>query len=100
MRRIFVNTLLTAILLSFYIRWSLEQAESQIDKMQDAAFNTLGTEAPLPPHVLLVGFSILCGHFLLARRLTQLTFVATTGSFFAASLTGAIIYIFGFQKQS
>lgn len=91
---------MTAILLTFYMRWSFEQAETQIDKMQDAAFNTPGAEAPLPPNVLLAGFAIVCGYILFIRRLTQFTFLAAIGGFFVASLTGIVIYIFGFQKQS
>jgi hypothetical protein len=51
----------------FYLDWSRDQAESQIDKMQAAVFNSPGMEAPVPPPVLGVGALLMVGYWLLTR---------------------------------
>jgi hypothetical protein len=67
--RFFFSMLATALVLPAYLGWSRAQAEEQIDQMQQAAFNTPGAEAPVPPAVLLGGAGLLTGHFIVARLL-------------------------------
>jgi hypothetical protein len=50
-----------------YLDWSRRQAESQIDKMQQAVFNSPGMEAPVPPPVLVMGAFLMVGYWLLTR---------------------------------
>ena len=50
-----------------YLDWSRRQTEDQIDKMQAAAFNTPGMEAPVPPLVIVAGIGLLFGYWLLTR---------------------------------
>ncbi len=52
-----------------YLDWSRRQAEQQIDKMQQAVFNTPGAEAPLPPRVLVAGLGVTTGYALWSRLL-------------------------------
>ena len=47
--------------------WS--QTEGQIDKMQDAAFDTPGAAPPVPPAILVAGAGVLAGHFALSKIL-------------------------------
>jgi len=70
--RFFLSMLYPALVLPFYLRWSRQQAESQIDRMQAAVFDTPGVEAPIPSSVVWVGVSLIAGHFLLGRRLLRL----------------------------
>lgn len=52
-----------------YLDWSRRQAEQQIDKMQEAVFNTPGAEAPLPPMVILAGVGVTTGYGLWSKLL-------------------------------
>ena len=56
-------------LIPLYLDWSRRQAESQIDKMQAAVFNTPGTEAPLPPVVMAAGALLLVGYWAVTQLL-------------------------------
>ena len=82
----------------FYVRWGMEQAEQQIDKMQENAFNTPGAEAPITPVVAMSGGLLLGGHLLLARWL-GLRFWQAAGALLLGSAAGMTIYLFGFQKR-
>lgn len=57
------------LLIPLYLDWSRAQAEGQIDKMQAAVFNTPGSEAPVPPAVVIGGVGLLAGYGLWARLL-------------------------------
>lgn len=52
-----------------YLDWSRRQAEQQIDKMQEAVFNTPGAEAPLPPAVIVAGLGVTAGYGLWSKLL-------------------------------
>jgi hypothetical protein len=45
-----------------FVAWTRRQIEGQIDKMQAAVFNTPGTEAPVPPGVVMAGLGWLLGY--------------------------------------
>jgi UDP-N-acetylmuramyl pentapeptide phosphotransferase/UDP-N-acetylglucosamine-1-phosphate transferase len=72
MFRFLISTLCTALLTPFYLQWGRQQAEAQIDQMQQEAFNTPGMGAPVPPIVLLGGSAFIGGHFLVGKQLLQL----------------------------
>jgi hypothetical protein len=65
MMRFLIALAYPALLLPLYLAWSRDQAETQIDKMQEAVFNSPGTQAPLPPVVMLGGVGLLLGYGLL-----------------------------------
>jgi len=67
--RFLLSTFLTALAVPFYLKWSRDQAEGQIDKMQQAVHGTPGAESPVTPEVLLGGAGLLAGHWLLSRVL-------------------------------
>lgn len=64
-----LSLLYSAVSLSFFWEWAQGRAEGQIDKMQDAVFNTPGAEAPVPPDVVLGGVGLLATHFVLGKLL-------------------------------
>ncbi|MCX6050806.1 MAG: hypothetical protein NT075_37430 [Chloroflexi bacterium] len=72
MAKFILSTLYTALLLPIYLHWSRQQTEHQIDKMQEAVFNTPGAEAIVTAPVLLGGVMLLIFHFLVARRALNL----------------------------
>jgi hypothetical protein len=79
----FLLSLLAMIgMLPVYLQWSREQAEEQIERMQEAAFNTPGAEAPVPAPVLLAGAGVLTGHFVIARFLRLNAWQALLSLFF------------------
>lgn len=87
--RFLINTLLTALCVPIFLGWGKEQADAQITKMQEAAFNTPGAESPLPVAVAAAGFGLVVGHFLLGRllgvsrggRLLSLLLAGATGGY-------------------
>jgi UDP-N-acetylmuramyl pentapeptide phosphotransferase/UDP-N-acetylglucosamine-1-phosphate transferase len=92
--RFLFTTFVTALAVPFYLKWSRQQAEGQIDKMQAAVHGTPGAESPIPPVVLLGGAGLLAGHWLLAR-LFGLHFLGSFVSLLAAIGTGFGYYFFG-----
>ncbi len=83
---------LLAALVPFYFDWSRAQADAQLDKMQEAAFNTPGAEAPIPISVALSLLALVVGHFAIGKRLFGL---AAWQSVFTLILgiTGGIVAI-------
>lgn len=71
MPKFILSTLFTAVLLPLFLSWSREQTEGQIDKMQEASFNTPGMESPITPPILAGGAGLLVGHFIVGGWLGQ-----------------------------
>jgi hypothetical protein len=92
--RFLLNTFMTALTIPFYLKWSRDQAEGQIDKMQQAVHGTPGTESPVTPEVLLGGAGLLAGHWLLSRVM-GLRFWQTFLSLLIAIGAGFGFYFFG-----
>jgi hypothetical protein len=69
MMRFLICLAYPALLLPLYLAWSQSQAEGQIDRMQQAVFNSPGMEAPVPPVVMIGGVGLLVGYGLLAQLL-------------------------------
>ena len=94
MFRFLLTTFLTALAVPLYLKWSRDELETQIDKMQAAVHGTPGAEAPVPSAVLLGSAGLLAGHWLVARLLglrSWQTFV----SVLAAIAAGFGFYYFG-----
>lgn len=94
MFRWLLSTFVTALAVPFYLKWSRDQSEGQIDKMQRAVHGTPGAEPPVPPTVMLAGAGVLVGHWLLSRVL-GLKSIAAFLSLVAAILAGFGFYFFG-----
>jgi len=97
MTRFLISALYPTVLLPLYLNWARRQAEKQIDKMQDAAFNTPGAEAPIPPAVIVVGAAGLVGHVFLGRAVLKLSLGRTLLSLAAGAALGSLI---GFVRLS
>lgn len=72
MIRIWSSSALFALLIRLLFAWGREQTEQQIDKMQEAAFNTPGAEAPIPGAVIAAGLGLVAGHFVIGRLIFRL----------------------------
>ncbi len=94
MFRFLLVTFVSALAIPFYLKWSRDESEGQIDKMQAAVHGTPGAESPIPPAVLLGGAGLLAGHWLLARLLGLRVFSAFV-SLLAAIGAGFGFYFFG-----
>lgn len=88
------NTFVTAVAVAFYLTWSDEQAEGQLDKMRRAVHGTPGAAAPVPPEVMLAGAGLLTGHWLVSRLL-GLNFVQAIVSLVGAIGAGSGYFFFG-----
>lgn len=93
-----LNTFLTALSTFFFLGWGREQAERQIDKMQEAAFNTPGAEAPVPPKVAVAGASLLSGQWLLNRKVFGLNGWRSMSSFLLGLVAGAGLFLLKLQR--
>ena len=89
MFRFIIHTLYLLMLLPVFLKWASQQAEQQIDKMQEAAFNTPGAESPVPPMVMLGGVALLASHFFVGSILQQRWWQSVLALF--ASLFFAIV---------
>ena len=69
MLRLLIAFAYPILLIPLYLDWSRRQAESQIDKMQAAVFNTPGAESPVPPTVMVAGALLLVGYWMVTRLL-------------------------------
>ena len=72
MFKFLTSTLTTAAALPLFLAWARGRAEGQIDKMQDAVFNTPGAESPVTPDVAVAGAGFLGAHFVLGQKLLGL----------------------------
>jgi hypothetical protein len=92
MIRFLLCLLYPLLLIPLYLEWSRAQAESQIDKMQAAVFDTTGSEAPLPPVVILGGMGLLAGYALLSGVLRLPGWARFLGALLGAPL-GVAVYV-------
>ena len=99
MIRFLASIVLTALALPVYLRWSAEQAEEQIDKMQEAAFNTPGAEAPVTPSIVMGGIGLLFGHFVVGRRLLRLRGWQAFLSLLAGVAGGVATFVWQTDRQ-
>ena len=63
MIRLLLSVVISATSWFEFLDWAWGETEGQIDKMQDAAFDTPGVESPVPPAVLMAALSVVAGHF-------------------------------------
>jgi hypothetical protein len=92
MLKLMISMLYLSLLLPAYLAWGRRQAEGQIDKMQAAAFDSPGVEAPVPLQVILTGAGLFGGHFVLARLLGLRGWQAWL-SLLIGSGAGIIVYL-------
>lgn len=88
-----LSTLFFTFLLRQYLTWSKGRIDLQIEKMQEASFNTPGTEAPVPPEVLMGGGALVAGHFLLGRWILRMGFLLTLLSLILGGFAGVVLFI-------
>ena len=88
-----LSALYTALFLPFYLRWSRQQAEAQIDKMQESVFNTPGAATPLPPAVIVGGVALVGSHFLFGRAVLGLKGWQALLSWLFGLVAGLVIFI-------
>ena len=88
MLKFLLSSLYLAALLPMYLVWSREQVERQIDKMQEAVFNSPGAEAPITPAIVVGGITLLTSHMVIARRGLQLSLTASLISMLTGGAAG------------
>ncbi len=92
MLRFLFGALYPAFVLPPFLRWGRSQVEGQIDKMQQAVFNTPGAEAPVPPAAIVGGAGLAVGYFLYARLL-RLGFVRAAAALLLGGAAGVALYL-------
>jgi len=90
MLKFLLSALYLAALLPMYLMWSRAEIEHQLDKMQEAVFNSPGAEAPLTPAIVVGGITLLTSHVVIARRGLHLSLVASLMSMVAGGIAGFV----------
>ena len=90
MLRLLATFLYPTLLIPLYLDWSRRQTEAQIDKMQRAVFNSPGTEAPVPPTVIVGGVGLLLGYGLLTSLIGARGWLRVAGLVLGAPVGVAI----------
>jgi hypothetical protein len=93
MIKFLLSLLYSALSLSFFLGWARQRAEGQIDKMQDAVFNTPGAEAPVPPDVVMGGIGLVATHFIFGQKVLGLAGWQSFLSFGLGIVAGVAIYL-------
>lgn len=92
MFRFWLSALANAAAWYAFLDWGRRQAEGQIDRMQQEAFDTPGAAAPIPPAVFVTGAGVLLGHALLSRALRLGAWRAWL-SLILGGAAGAIVFV-------
>ncbi len=98
MIRFLLHALLAAGTLPPFLRWSGDQVERQIDRMQAQAFNTPGVGSPIAPPVVIGALVLLAGQWWLGRRVLRLAWWQAVLSLLLGGGAGGAI--FTLQRQS
>ena len=94
MLQFLISTLYPILLLLQYLKWSKRRIDLQIEKMQEASFNTPGAEAPIPPEVALGGMALVAGHFLVGRWMLRMKWIPTVLSLLLGGVLGTAFFVF------
>ncbi|MEZ4708425.1 MAG: hypothetical protein R3A44_14530 [Caldilineaceae bacterium] len=97
--RFWASVLTTLSVIPFWLRWGLDQSERQIDKMQEAVFNSPGSQAPVTPPVLLASGVLAAGHLFLGLALFRLGFWRTLLSFLVSLAAGVGLFLMFLQRN-
>ena len=97
--RFWASVLTTLSVIPLWLRWGLDQSEQQIDKMQEAVFNSPGTQAPIPPPVLLATSALLSAHLLLGLTIFRLSFWRTLLSLLLSFAAGTGLFLIFLQRN-
>ena len=96
----FLLSLLQALgVTAFFLRWSQGRIERQIDRMQEAAFNTPGAEAPVTPEMLIAGAGLFGAHLLVGSVLGLRKRYALL-SFLLGSAGGVLLFLFLDRREA
>jgi hypothetical protein len=98
--RIGASILYLTALLPLYLQWSNQQAERQIDKMQEAVFNSPGVEPPLSSAVVAGGVTLLSSHFVIARKGLHLDNEEALATMFLGGVLGFLTFRWLWPKEA
>lgn len=94
MLKFFASTLYIACLLPIYLEWSRTEIERQLDRMQEAVFNSPGVEAPITPTVVVGGMTLVTSHLVIARTTLHLS----VGKALLSLVLGGMLGFLGWQQ--
>jgi hypothetical protein len=93
MFKFLLSLLYSTVSLTLFWGWAQQRVEGQLDKMQDAVFNTPGAEAPVPPDVAIGGLGLMATHFVFGQKILGLRGWQTFLSFGLGIGAGVAIYL-------
>jgi len=98
--RIGASILYLAAVLPLYLQWGKQQAERQIDKMQEAVFNSPGAESAVTPAVVVGGVTLLSSHFIIARKGLALDNEEVLATMFLGGVLGFLTFRWLWPKDA
>ena len=97
--RVGASILYLAAVLPLYLQWSQQQAERQIDKMQDAVFNSPGAESTVTPAMVIGGVAVLGSHFVISRKGLDLDAGDTLATMLLGGVLGFLTFAWLLPKE-
>ncbi|MFZ4656607.1 MAG: hypothetical protein ACOYNY_06330 [Caldilineaceae bacterium] len=98
--RVGASILYLAAVLPLYLQWSQQQAERQIDKMQDAVFNSPGAESTVTPAMVIGGVAVLGSHFVISRKGLELDNGDTLATMLLGGVLGFLTFAWLLPKET
>jgi hypothetical protein len=98
--RVGASILYLAAVLPLYLQWSQQQAERQIDKMQDAVFNSPGAESTVTPAMVIGGVAVLGSHFVISRKGLDLDAGDTLATMLLGGVLGFLTFAWLLPKET
>lgn len=92
--RFLLSMLPLGLTIPFFLQWGISQSEKQIDKMQASAFDTPGTESPIPPYLILCSAGLVGTHFLIGSSLLGMKKSTTFFSLMLSIVLGCSAFFF------
>jgi hypothetical protein len=93
MLKFLLSLLYSTVSMPLFLGWAQQRIERQLDKMQDAVFNTPGAEAPVPPDVVLGGIGLVATHFAFGQKVLGLHGWQAFLSFGLGIVAGMVIFL-------
>lgn len=97
--RFIAGTVLAGGVSYVFADWAQSQTDVQINKMQLSAYNTPGSEAPIPPAVLTAGMSTLSALWFVQRKLLRQSWGGATLSVLMGVALGLALLV-GLPKNN
>lgn len=97
--RFWFSVLVSLSVIPYWLRWGVDQSERQIDKMQEAVFNSPGSQAPITPPMMLASSLLIGAHMLAGLTVFRLGLLRSLLSFLTSLALGLGLFLLFMQPK-